>query len=161
MPDIYDALVLTKQIIKDEMPDVFPFIGWSDLHVKNAGKELQEAINNGVTMQATIRPIMFDNISENGFGAYADEYELSIIIAYPVPSIDQVDVAVRDVCRFPFRLRKCLVEFLDSNKERTGFTSINVKSGLFPVRDAADNYSLGDVRVFFKAKGDFTKESNS
>lgn len=49
---------------------------------------------------------------------------------------------------------------MDSEKD-TGFSSINVKSGLFPVRDAADNYSLGDVRVFFTAKGDFTQESNS
>ena len=157
---IYDAMILTRDVIKEQMPDVYPFIGWSDLHLKYAGKELQAALVAGATMQCTIRPILFENRSDNGFGAYIDDYELSLIIAHSVQRIEQVDNAVQQVCEFPFRLRRCLVELIDSEKP-TGFSSINVKSGLFPVRDAADNYSLGDVRVFFTAKGDFTQESNS
>ena len=157
---IYDAMILTRDVITKELTDVYPFIGWSDLHLKYAGKELQQALDNGATMQCTIRPILFENRDENGFGGYIDDYELSLIIAHSVQKIEDVDNAVKQVCEFPFRLRRCLTEFMDSEKD-TGFSSINVKSGLFPVRDAADNYSLGDVRVFFTAKGDFTQESNS
>lgn len=154
-------MIVTKQVIKDQMPDVFPFIGWSDLHLKNAGKELQEAIETGnVVMQATIRPMTWENISSSGFGAYQDRHEISLLVAHPTKTIDDVAVAVERIAEFPIRLRNCLFEFLDSEKN-TGFSEIKVSSALFPVRDRADDFALADVRVEFTTKGNFNQEINN
>ena len=61
MSTMFNAIKHAETIINDCMaPDVFPVIGWSDVHLKNASKEVKAAVANGANTIATIRPLMGD-----------------------------------------------------------------------------------------------------
>ena len=151
---IFEALKLTESTITECMTNVYPTIGWSDVHLKNASKDVKEAIEkDGVDTIATIRPILGNLVNDNG-DLFVAKLEVSIIASVIVTKIEEVEMAVQKTCDFPTELQMHLRERHWSRK-LTGFTKVELTGMNFPIRDPADDYSLVDARFTFTKKGKY------
>lgn len=150
---MYQALTVTKDTITDCLPNAYATIGWSDTHLKNAKKEVKDAVEAGRNVIVTIRPMISDVVNDNG-DAYIETLEVSCLAQVLVSKIADVETAVEMTCNFPTELHKHLREKYWSRK-LTGFSKIKLKGYNFPLRDPADDYSLVDTRFVFTHKGNY------